>query len=218
MSATSPGWVNFERDTWVSLQSDTTIDANSGWVWLDALGTVTLSHTLDGGASWTDVSNPCGQVARTSGGGLISFMDPQGGWAACGGIPATYQQQKWLQRTTDGGQTWNLVSEGSIPNRQSRVAGQMPWGGHVLPLKSSLAFADEQHGWLGTNRGGLFVTTDGGQSWEHRQVAMLGEEFIISVQLLGLGTGMVLADYGPTNVLWASRDNGLTWTKIYPAP
>jgi hypothetical protein len=186
------------------------VDANHGWIWRG----VVLSHTQDGGASWADVLNPCG--SRDA--GLVSFIDRSNGWAACGGIPATFQQRKALQQTSDGGQTWNLISEGTLLSEHPRVAGQMPWDGHVLPLRSSLAFADDQHGWLGTSRGGLFVTATGGQSWAHRQVAVCGEEFIRSVQLLAPGKGLVLWEYGATEVLYVSRDDGLTWTIIYPPP
>jgi photosystem II stability/assembly factor-like uncharacterized protein len=136
----------------------------------------------------------------------------------CGGVPGADNQRKSLYRTTDGGHSWNLISEGTLRWEPTRAAGQMPWFGSLVSPYSSVAFADDQHTWLGTSRGGLYVTETGAQFWEHRQVDASGEEFVPEVQLLGPGRGLVRWNYGATNILFARRDDGLTWTRIYSSP
>jgi photosystem II stability/assembly factor-like uncharacterized protein len=188
------------------------VDDRHGWLW--AFGG--LLRTANGGATWQDTGFRC---PAKSGAGVISLVNSTRGWVICGGVGATSMQQKWLYRTDDGGQTWHLVAESPLPNEPRRVAGQVPLYGHVLPARTGLAFLDDANGWLGTSRGGLFTTADGGLSWTRRPVTSgWDEQFVRSVRLVRPGVGFLSLGFGARAALYTSWDDGETWRQLYPAP
>jgi photosystem II stability/assembly factor-like uncharacterized protein len=118
------------------------LDINNGWGITDT-GVV---RTLDGGASWYDVT-PAGLNGAPV---APYFLDSSTAWlAAMGADPSTGT----LFHTSDGGSTWSSVA--------------VPFGG------GSLMFVDPLHGWelVGLSAGmsheavSIYQTSDAGATW-----------------------------------------------------
>jgi photosystem II stability/assembly factor-like uncharacterized protein len=190
------------------------LDWNHGWMIGDSTskdddGETVLLSTINGGRTWMIQKIP----------NLLSvhFSDLQNGWAV--GRNAT------VLRTTNGGNDWKPVEE--IQN----VIG--------LPVESSnynfgfrdVYFLDANHGWLignfygraQSNIGGLFVTTDGGNTWKRLpltfQTQYVSGRFtpglLHSVRFVDENTGSVTGEMrdGENRFFFAlhTRDGGKTW-------
>jgi hypothetical protein len=102
--------------------------------------------SLDGGAQWSCVPFGIDDVFD----GATFFHDDLSGWVGGGSISPTVEG--WVHRTTDGGATW------------SGRTLQAPW-----PIRE-IRFVTSQLGWAaggnyGSNVGGLYFSSDGGQTW-----------------------------------------------------
>lgn len=137
---------------WISV----TIDHNpqSGWfgsqfsllpdLKADTSG-ITYCDSANGGANWN-----CGPSVDSVFDGATFFVNDQAGWVGGGSISPTIEG--WVHRTTDGGATW------------SGRTVTTPW-----PVRE-IRFLTDQIGWavggnLYSNVGGMYFTTDGGQTW-----------------------------------------------------
>lgn len=136
------------------------LDTQTGWILVrnsQDLTEGTLYRTNDGGQTWNSNPTPFGD-------GNIQFLDGQNGWAIgnfnCGAGSCGLD----IYNTTDGGQSWALVSSASPQNNDR--SGSLPFAGD----KNGMTFLDMQHGWVGGSepKDGyvwLFATQDGGQTW-----------------------------------------------------
>ncbi|GAB4519522.1 MAG: hypothetical protein Kow0047_30830 [Anaerolineae bacterium] len=107
-----------------------------------------------------------------------------------------------ILRSTDGGETWTEVAVGI----------------HV----STIAFDPEgEHAWIGTQDGHLFVSRNGGASWEGLPRAPFTGETIMALQpsyffaedrTLLVGS---MAQPSSTARLWRSVDDGQSWQLIH---
>ena len=122
-------------------------DTAHGW----AVGKNALLRTTDGGATWTAVGGP----AQCQGIDTVHFVSPGVGYAVAGGalsagapviggLSGPFSGAR-LQRTTDGGQTWQRLG-GAPANPESAC------------------FTSASQGYLGTP-GAIWHTGDGGQTW-----------------------------------------------------
>ena len=117
------------------------IDASTGWV----VGLQRLYRTVDGGMHWSALP-PMSKPLRT-----VHFASPQLGWGIAGG-DTLVPTHGWLiadsggtlMKTADGGASWNALP--------APVDAQ------------TVCFTGPSNGWLGA-RGGVYRSTDGGQSW-----------------------------------------------------
>jgi len=115
------------------------VDENNGWVIGNSGSKGRLYHTTDGGENWEI------QLSMFRDYSDVFFLTPQLGWVAA--------EDNSVCRSTDGGYTWDCY----------------PVMGDELVGIKSIYFANETLGWMGeTLHRGVFVTTDGGESW-HRQ-------------------------------------------------
>ncbi len=167
----------------------------------------TLYATTDGGLTWTRRSTPCtysGSNAQS-----ISFLNQDQGFLLCGGPPSAGEQPKTFYATEDGGQSWTMVSTavGGIASSSG-----LPLSGYV----HSMFFLSVQTGFIGLDRGGVYMTRDGGASWQ----AVFGPPLpTASGQAFSVGFsdsehGWLLAGDGPP--LYTTSDGGLTWQLVYP--
>ena len=159
-----------------------------GW----ALQANQLLQTADAGKSWQVITPPDVETILS-----VDFADNRNGWVVA---PDSMGELR-LQQTRDGGVTWQVAS---LPTFG-------PETGAVY-----LDLVDAQTGWLtlklvsssSFSRGQLFVTQDGGKTWEERPVP-LGEP----VQFSDAQHGWVAG--GPTGEeFYRTEDGGRSWIAI----
>lgn len=112
------------------------ISATTGWV----SGSGTILYTNDGGATWTN------QYTGTLYLNSIFALDETTVWVA-GGTRPPFQLITYFAKTTDGGTSWQP--------QNLQVTGRF----------QSVYFVDSQNGWVGTDKGEIFTTQDGGATW-----------------------------------------------------
>jgi hypothetical protein len=171
------------------------LSAKSGWTLLGER----LLLTGDGGASWQDITP---QVAMPAHLLAVTFTSPQRGWVARqpAGEPAGTSLE--ILATEDGGRSWQI-----FPLALPDAPGSPP----VANLY--LSFVDNQTGFLAAklesssafSLGRLFVTQDGGRSWEERSLP-LGEP----VTFVDAQRGWVAGGPGGDQ-LYRTLDGGRTW-------
>jgi photosystem II stability/assembly factor-like uncharacterized protein len=127
------------------------LDARTGFLCAATDAEVERSHALilkttDGGQTWTkkyESSRPFEDVWK------CAFPSPSVGYATVQSYDERKEaSQRYVAKTTDGGETW---AELPLVN-----------DGHVQEF--GIGFLDESTGWIGAMPGG-FQTTDGGKSW-----------------------------------------------------
>lgn len=144
--------------------------------------------STDGGQTWEAVSD----VGDPHISQFISFVDDQLGWVA---------SPMALWKTVDGGQTWEGVT---IPKA-------------AINVLVAINLISEDEGYLMDARGDLYLTSDGGETWEV-QPWSLGKEHKLSaltypaVRFVDADTGIVVGRIkdGPGVVL-RTTDGGETW-------
>lgn len=134
-----------------SLRDDATlrslcfVDSQQGWAVGDR---GVIWYTPDGGEHW---------LAQDSGVGCrldcVEFIDPQNGWAAGGWYESDTQISRGvLLKTQDGGRTWARM-ETELPRVREL---------HFTSHREAIAAGD----WSPVHLGSLFITYDGGRSWQ----------------------------------------------------
>jgi photosystem II stability/assembly factor-like uncharacterized protein len=189
-----------------------------------------LYSTDDGGVNWKSFDLP---GHRNDGFASFVFLDPRRGWylagtpAAAGQLSTDVQQAFVLWRTLDGGDSWSEVL--TVDAAHPRTGGLALAG-----FKSALSFSDDRHGsLLSTPSDTVYLTEDGGLSWEARPLppfpyALVGGDgrgaSIRLVRLPGLLVEMVSVGVpgSSTAVLdvysRVSSDSGSTWSPLRPLP
>ncbi len=116
-------------------------------------------HTDDGGRTWA-ASEPIQYSMDFLGPVALQFVDPQHGWFLGQIYPGMHQVYALLYATTDGGATWQLVSDSTPMANQSNSL----LGSYSLPYGTqSFTFINDQSGFAGGDQ--LYQTQDGGKSW-----------------------------------------------------
>jgi len=196
------------------------IDNQNGWL-LVVLGGgmmheyVALFATHDGGATWTDITDPTSEneIQSFPKTGMV-FVDSQNGWLtrdAQGVDPAPH-----VSHTSDGGVTWTRID---LP----APAGTAGWFdnnacGMYYPFVISLSSAFFAMKCLDTNtyqiqHDYLYATSDGGHTW---QSSPLPADFTIpdsggALYFSDAQTGLALS-----RTMFRTQDGGKTWTPVRP--
>ena len=134
-----------------------------------------------------------------------------------------------LQRSEDGGATWSETSAPSYPPKPEGFEDKDPMRGLDLPWSTQLIWALEAGAagelWCGVIPGGLFRSTDSGDSWtlicslwdDPRRQKWMGGGYDFA------GIHSILVDpRDPTHVtvgvsvggVWTTRDSGTSWRLI----
>ncbi|MBU1821133.1 MAG: hypothetical protein KKG00_06440, partial [Bacteroidetes bacterium] len=197
-------------------------DSNNGWI---VGGSKTILHTSNGGVTWiaqtADVVTNNGIIDQ------IQFVDSSVGW-----IKAGYDYFK----TTNGGATWSQLptSPGSntgFPPRffmknstegvmvgewgsiQRTSDGASTWAGtNSLPRTrlDDVHFIDNNTGFV-VGMNGLFLnTTDGGNNWNSRKIAVEGYINDAKVFFANATHGWVI---NRQNNILLTTDGGATWNR-----
>lgn len=166
------------------------VSGHQGWLLIGQA----LLWTDDGGANWRQITPS--QLEATY---ILDarFLDARRGWVVgqAGG-------EMVVGRTDDGGASW-LVSR--LPGEWSE--------GEELPAEAHLDAVDERTVFVGLrlpsgssfSRGRLFVSLDGGESWEERSLP-LGERAAFEDAQNGWTAGGARGDE-----LYRTTDGGYTW-------
>lgn len=174
----------------------------------------TLSFTADAGVTWTSRPVPCN--APFSLGAEVAASSTEDMWLLCGGQGAAGEQSKELFRSSSGGQSWSLVASATgvgPPGSGSVPHNPLPIAGYIAPITEghrNLAVASPTTAWLYPSRASLFVTSDGGSTWD--QVPELGSSGFAgggegNITFLSPTHGWICA-YGAG--LWQTTD-GVHW-------
>ncbi len=159
-----------------------------------------LLSTQDGGASWREITPQSGEAGIPL---AADFLDPQRGW-----LIRSVRDGTWLEllRTSDGGLAW----ENSLVPLNSSPLGGSP------PIAAWLEFRNNSHGWLALklqsgssfSLGRLFVTMDGGVSWQERSLP-LGEAARFIDSMRGWVAGGARGDQ-----FFRTDDGGIHWKPV----
>jgi photosystem II stability/assembly factor-like uncharacterized protein len=124
-----------------------------GW----ALANQHLFWTTDNGANWKDIT-PARRAGSDEHISHVFALDAHDIWLLYSqhGEPLS---KFYLAHSVDAGATWSWIPVSLPPELQHGLAGE-----------GTLAFVDDQHGWMILNSakvgaGALLVTSDGGRSW-----------------------------------------------------
>jgi photosystem II stability/assembly factor-like uncharacterized protein len=124
------------------------VDASTGWAW----DCTHLWHTMNGGATWADVTPVQGHC-----GGIATAFLGERAWVTMTLRGGAHRRSITVYRSVDGGQHWS-------PSKP--IFGSQGAGGWMT-------FIDPLHGWLLSSLGGaagsqgvaVLRTTDGGVHW-----------------------------------------------------
>ncbi|MBF6599874.1 MAG: hypothetical protein IVW36_05130 [Dehalococcoidia bacterium] len=155
---------------------------------------------------------PCASRTSLEGAPLVpgvSFsLNPSTRWQICNGGAAAGSSEKYLFRSTDGGDTWTLISQTTLgaPTPQAGV-GAMPNGNGV----TALFFQDASKGWLGLSSPGanFYRSQDGGVNWTEVAGVVPPAVPVRSISFSSATDGAVTTAAGT----WTTTDGGTTWTK-----
>lgn len=155
-------------------------------IWAVGSGGVIL-RSADLGLTWSQQDTPTTCMLDS-----VCFVDASHGWAI-GNLTVHNPGPGVVLGTSNGGLTWK---DETPPNMHDDLL--------------NVSFADAKHGWIGTELGGVWRTTDGGMTW-HR--------VLVSKTLDWLTVDFVDATHGwaagnQTNWIWRTVNGGAAWTRL----
>jgi photosystem II stability/assembly factor-like uncharacterized protein len=192
------------RAPFASVADGGLMTAIDGW----ALTHDALHLTHDGGRSWAVATPPLAAASRIVG---AAFADVEHGWVVSETYPeqgATGELVVHLHRTDDGGITWETVELARVPSPGPSPTVGFPTfsiltSEHVfvmLALPTAPGYISR-----------LYVTQDGGRTWERRSGVTEGGRFAFTDDLRGW------AVRGDTETLVRTVDGGRSWSRA-PLP
>jgi uncharacterized protein (TIGR03437 family) len=202
-------WSNQDPGVTVALSGLFFLNASQGWAVGD---NGTIVRTTDGGAHWT-------QEPVDTGDSFVSvfFTDAQNGWAASY-TPIQYWDflgdfvdwQASIWHSTDGGQTWSHQTVPASAMLLKRV--------FFVNATTGFAAGTKRTGYDGygnpTAVGGIYGTTNGGQTWNEIFTTSQGLTFTslcFTDANNGWASGFALSSYPVVPCTFHTSDGGRTW-------
>ena len=158
---------------------------------LDEYGAA-LHHTVNGGATWNQVSCPQGPTGNAISATRIEFVTPDIGWVGVrpsGAVTSLY-------RTTNGGSSWTYLRDVAL---------------------DSWHFLDADTGWAADTNENFIYTTDGGQSWSVAPCQPIGAPVESTVSQVFSAQEVVVTTFESWPVgfkVHHTTDGGQTWGTI----
>lgn len=152
--------------------------------------------TDDGGTTWTEVYH------HRAGGVWIRFFNLQEG--------VVINRQR-IATTQDGGETWQLVEENTLPPFHENEFTVLGSGNNSCQVV-------DNHVWFGTTRGRVFRSKDKGHSWEVFNTSLGSNALVLSVAFRDTLNGLAINANGPTTKFARTQDGGETWENIESSP
>jgi len=187
------------------------VDALNGW----AVGNLsTILHTTDGGSTWVQQDAPLEATLQA-----VHFSDLNNG-VAVGGIncEAAKDLLGWnyvvydpnyafgiILKTSDGGKTWELITNVSTTKPSAGEA-------HFYGWLFDVSFSDVLTGWAVGESGMILKTIDGGISWQQLNTGTnrITSEWLYSAHFIDANRGWVGSE---NRGLIHTSDGGETWVK-----
>jgi hypothetical protein len=165
----------------------------------DSAASSSLWRTDDGGATW----NPAGTVS-----GVVTDMRFAGG-------------RLWV--ATDTG-LWSSQDQGLSFSQAIRLSSEISNDNYGMGTGTLLMdFFDGTHGvLLNLNTGKVWVTLDGGKTWNTRVLLNepgwpFGDSGSVQMLSPSEAVALVPSSAGPDPALYRTLDGGLTWNKVAPS-
>ena len=173
-----------------------------------------IYKTLDGGKTWKSMGL---ENTRHIHKVIIDPTNPDVVYVGAIGSPWGVHPERGVFKTTDGGKTWNKIL---FQNNKTGVADMVM--DPTNPNKLLVAMWEHKRDpWFFTSGGegsGLFITHDGGDTWEERTDAdglPKGELGRIGLAIAPNKPNIIYALVeAKKNALYKSEDGGFTWKKI----
>jgi photosystem II stability/assembly factor-like uncharacterized protein len=166
-----------------------------------------IVQTMNGGATWTNRSDPCTKMFSTYAVDWIERLaasSTRSLWLFCGSQPSTGIQTKLVERSANGGRTWTLVASNTpgehVPANDISLEGELPNTGTAGDLVVN-SQSDASLILIGNNV--LWKTTDGGHTWTHGAPPTVEAQF-----LQDISTARGSAFVKTQNALWTSSATG----------
>jgi photosystem II stability/assembly factor-like uncharacterized protein len=172
-------WENHTMTRDIILNGQAWLDTTHGWI-VGEGGTIVA--TSDGGATWTDQTS---DVTKTLFG--VCFVDAQNGWAA--GLDGL------ILHTQDGGQTWQA-------QHGEKEVGALEQVGFAEALGNPSLYdvaVSGKYGYAVGDVGGVFVSEDGGATWQRKELpSAFGLRWIRAASLANGAHGVLVGANGLT--------------------
>lgn len=170
------------------------IDANTAYAG-DGTGNASVYKTTNGGTNWTVIYS-CGGASSFFNGVVFSRTNSNYGIAQCD-PPAGNGNPYYLQKTTNGGANWTLLTPPGYP-------------GIMSSQHSPFIIDNNFFGYGADNSGIVFITTNGGTNWSNSYVGRSGFVSALTFNTDKLNGIAAVSSSG----LSKTTNGGVNWTPI----
>ena len=198
--------------------ADITADEKNTYTYYVALATGGLIKSTNDGLTWSPIFEH--ESVASVGAVAVAPSDPKTVWVGTGEANGR-NSSSWgdgVYKSTDGGQTWKNMGL----NETQEIARVV-----IDPNDPNIVYvAAAGHLWGPNKERGVYVTRDGGKTWEH-SLKVDENTGAIDVVLGAPGSGTVFAatyqrrrtawgfqSIGPGSGIYKSSDAGKTWKKL----
>ncbi|MBC7882482.1 MAG: hypothetical protein H7Y37_14255 [Anaerolineae bacterium] len=193
-------------------------------------------RSTDGGATWKNVGLKNSKtIARI----IAHPTDPKTAWVAAAGDLWSYGTGRGIYKTTDGGATWKAVLTGTAPYADRLGGGDLAIDPKDPDTLYATLYARRRQPWAfvagpdatdGKDVGGIFKSTDGGNTWKKLTEGLPTRTGRIGLSVYAKNPKIVYAivqsDEGGTSSIdevkskkggvFRSEDSGEHWTRVNP--